>query len=103
MKLAKNYLKKNQTEAFYEEIIKGIQGYLSDKLNIPFADLTLDKALDELQKREIAEDLRVQLKEIIQECEFARFAPSQANKDLNQIYTTSIHLISEFENKIKHL
>lgn len=101
LKLAKNYLKKDQTEAFYEEIIKGLQGYLSDKLNIPFADLTLDKALEELQKREVSEDLKNQLKDVIQECEFARFAPSQANSDLNSIYTRSIHLISEFENKIK--
>ncbi len=101
MKLANDYLKKNQTEQFYEEIIKGMQGYLSDKLNIPFADLTLDKALEELEKRQLSEELRIQLKEVIQECEFARFAPSQASKDLSQIYSTSVNLISAFENKIK--
>lgn len=101
LKLAKNHLKKDQKEAFYEEIIKSLQGYLSDKLNIPFADLTLDRELGELQEREVSEELRAQLKDVVQECEFARFAPSQANKDLNQIYSTSINLISEFENKIK--
>ena len=100
MKLANDYLKKNQTELFYEEIIKGLQGYLSDKLNIPFADLTLERALEELQKREVSEELRIQLKEVVQECEFARFAPSQTATDLKQIYSTSISLISEFENKI---
>ncbi len=101
MKLANAYLKKNENEQFYEEIIKGIQGYLSDKLNIPFADFTLDKALEELEKRELPEELRTQLKDVIQECEFARFAPSKASKDLSQIYSISINLISEFENKIK--
>ena len=101
LKLANEYLKKNQNEQFYEEIIKGTQGYLSDKLNIPFSELTLDKAIEELGKREVSIELANQLKEIIQECEFARFAPSQANKDLSQIYATSISLISDFENKIK--
>lgn len=101
LKLAKNYLNKSQNEQFYEEIVKGMQGYLSDKLNIPFADLTLDKATESLREREVSDDLRLQLKDVIQECEFARFAPSQASKDLNQIYTTSVSLISEFENKIK--
>jgi len=101
LKLAKEYLKKDEKEKFHEEIIKGTQGYLSDKLNIPFSDFTLDKAIDELSKREVPLELQNELKDIIQECEFARFAPSQASKDLNQIYTTSIGLISEFENKIK--
>ena len=100
LKLANTYLKKNETEAFYEEIIKGIQGYLSDKLNIPFADLTMERAIEELRKKEISETLITQLKEVVQESEFARFAPSQVGKDIHQIYKTSISLISEFENNI---
>lgn len=101
LKLANDYLKNDKNEGFYDEIIRGVQGYLSDKLNIPQSDFTLEKALESLNERHVSEDLLKQLKEVIQECEFARFAPSQATMDLQQIYTTSVNLISEFENKIK--
>jgi hypothetical protein len=101
MKLAKTYLGKNQSEQFYEEIVKGIQGYLSDKLNIPLSELSLETAIVELQKKEVSTELLDKLKATIQECEFARYAPSQANQNLNEIYSASIKLISDFEDSIK--
>ena len=101
MKLAKDFMNKDQPEQFYEEIVKGVQGYLSDKLNIPLSEFTIDNALSELQKRELPEELLSKLKNVVQDCEFARYAPSQANQNLDDIYTTSIKLISEFENNIK--
>jgi hypothetical protein len=101
LKVANTHLKDNASESFYEEIIKGLQGYLSDKLSIPFADLNLEIALSELQKRDISEDKINQLKDIIQDCEIARYAPSQATKKMDDIYNISLELISAFESGIK--
>lgn len=103
MKLANEYLKKDNTEQFYEAISKGLQGYLSDKINIPISDFTIEKAQSELSLRQVPEDLILELKEIVQTAEFARYAPSQAPKDLKEVYSISIKLISELENKIKRI
>ncbi|MFN3940012.1 MAG: BatD family protein, partial [Chitinophagales bacterium] len=40
LKLANNYLTQNNTKAFYDETIKAVWGYLSDKFNIPQSNLS---------------------------------------------------------------
>ena len=100
MKLAKEYMSQDKTEQFYEEIVKATQGYLSDKLNIPLSEFTLDKAILELKNREVDEAVLSELKTLVQDCEFARYAPSQANQSLDSIYSTSLKLISKFEDGI---
>ncbi|MDR1437359.1 MAG: BatD family protein, partial [Candidatus Symbiothrix sp.] len=42
LKTANSYLKEDQREAFYDEILKAVWGYLSDKLSIPVSSLTKD-------------------------------------------------------------
>jgi len=101
MKLAKEYLNQNKSEQFYEEIVKGTQGYLSDKLNIQLSEFTLENAIFELRKRDVKEDILLELKKLVQDCEFARFAPSQSSQDLDNIYVSSLKLISKFEDSIK--
>ena len=101
MKLAKEYMNQDKPEKFYEEIVKGTQGYLSDKLNISLSEFTLENAVLELQKRDVKEDLLLELKKLVQECEFARYAPSQSSQDLNNIYDSSLKLIGKFEDSIK--
>jgi len=101
MKLAKDYMAKNQSESFYEEIVKGIQGYLSDKLNISLSEFTLDKAIIDLKKRGVSDAKLEQLKDVVHECEFARYAPSKDQQNLDGIYSISVKLISEFEDEIK--
>ncbi len=43
LKEASLCLKNNEIDKFYEEILKAVWGYLSDKLNIPVSELTTDK------------------------------------------------------------
>ena len=46
-------LKNEEIDRFYEEILKAIWGYLSDKLNIPVSDLTRSNAISALTERGI--------------------------------------------------
>ncbi len=101
LKQADRHLKLGESEKFYEATIKGIEGYLSDKLNLPIAEFKLETAIQELKNRQLADSEITALQQVIQECELARYAPSQALSDLNQVYSESVRLISEFENQIK--
>ena len=79
LKNAVKLMQEQNKEAFYEEILRALWGYLSDKLNIPQADLTKDNVEVELAKYGVDELLTKEFMDILNTCEFARYAPSQAS------------------------
>lgn len=103
LKKASVFLKQNDKEKFYDEILKAIWGYLSDKLLIPVADLSKDRALSELSKFNIELEIIEKLDKLIQDCEFARYFPSKEEGHMENIYLDTINIISNLDNKIKSI
>jgi len=93
-------LKNDEIDQFYDEILKAVWGYLSDKLNIPVSYLTRTNAIDALLKEGIEEDIIKSLSEILDTCEFARFAPSSSGIEAASIYEGTSHFIKSVENLI---
>lgn len=102
LKVAMRMLKEDNADRFYEELMKGLWTYLSDKLSIPVAELTKEKVSVELNQRGVADDLISNCKEVLNECEFARYAPSAGQQQRDQLYKTTVRLIGELENEIKN-
>lgn len=102
MKLAGKLLVSNQKDAFYDEVLKALWGYISDKLSIPVSKLSKDNIEEELRKYGVAEELIQEFLNALNSCEFARFAPSDANQAMDKVYTESFEVISKMENSIKH-
>ena len=102
MKLAGKLLASNQREAFYDEVLKALWGYISDKLNIPVSRLSKDNIEDELQKVGVQAELIKEFIDALDQCEFARFAPGDPNQAMDQVYKASFEVISKMENSIKH-
>ena len=50
MKNAGKLLAENKKEAFYDEVLKALWGYISDKLNIPVSKLSKDNIEEDLTK-----------------------------------------------------
>ncbi len=98
--LAKKYLQQNNDNLFYEETTKALWGYLSDKLMIPTAELSKEKAIDVLKSKNINEELIKELFETIEICEFARYAPSTVNQSKQDIYQRASKHIDELERII---
>ena len=46
---AKRYMEEQNRHAFYEEMLRALWGYMSDKFNIPVANLTKENVREELQ------------------------------------------------------
>jgi hypothetical protein len=93
-------LKNEEIDQFYDEILKALWGYLSDKLNIPVSDLTRTNAIAALQVQGIDEENIADLSRILDTCEFARFAPSSSGAEAATIYEGASQFIKSVENLI---
>jgi hypothetical protein len=98
LKEASVCLKKGETDRFFEEILKAIWGYLSDKLNIPVSELTRNNAVTALQEEGIDEEKIRNLTEILDKCEYARYAPSESGSAASDIYEGASRFIRSVEN-----
>ncbi len=97
---ASRCLKDNQLDRFHEEILKALWGYLSDKLNIPVSDMTRTRITGALVEKGIGEDVIGMLNEILDKCEYARFAPSSSGTEAASLYNGASHFIKTVENSI---
>jgi len=101
LKAAAGHLKAQQSESFYEAVLKAFWGYLSDKLSIPMAELKRETAVENLEKREVEPALIHEFLEVLDQCEFARFAPAGGNQAMQELYTKAESVISKMEKQIK--
>ena len=102
MKLAGKLLSENKKDAFYDEVLKALWGYISDKLNIPVSRLSKDNIEEKLRNHGVNEELIKEFLNALNDCEFARFAPGDENQAMVKVYSSSIEVISKMENSIKH-
>ena len=101
LKNAGRLLKGNKNQQFYEEVLKACWGYLSDKLLIPVSGLNQDNARKALLEKMVGEDSIDKMMDIIEQCEYARYAPASSAGDMDSIYGDTINIITEIEQKIR--
>ena len=101
LKLAQKLLTEGNKEAFYEEVMKATWTYLSDKLSIPVASLTKDRVEEELLRFKVDSTIIQQFINILNTCEFARFAPNTGQQEMGNLYEDTIQVISNLEDKFK--
>lgn len=98
---AKLLLTQNNAEAFYLEISRALWQYVSDKLSIDRAELSIDNVTVTLQSKKVSEELTVKIREILESCEFARFAPASSTQDeKNKIFEAAGNIIVEAEREL---
>ncbi len=101
MDAARKLLQQDQRIPFYEEVSKAIWLYLSDKLNIPLAELSRERAAIALKERNISDALWTELQLIIDECETNLYAPATGKQAMQQTYQQSVQIISKLEESFK--
>ncbi len=97
LKLAKKLMEENNYQQFYTEISAALFGYLEDKLSIPKSEFTLDRAVDELNKRKVENSIVERLSKNIEKCEFIRFAPGAGKEDMPPMYDELTNVIIDIE------
>ncbi|MDD2313606.1 MAG: BatD family protein [Proteiniphilum sp.] len=101
LKTAGKYLKEQDKEQFYNEVLRALWGYFSDKLSIPLAQLSKQNIESELSKQGISEELVGKFMHILDTCEFARYAPAESDAGMDRIYQETVETIGEMENKLR--
>jgi hypothetical protein len=101
LSIAEQHLKSNNKEQFYVEIFKALYGYIGDKLNILAADLSKENISETLKTKNVTEATIQQLITTLDNCEYARYAPSAVSGDLNSIYNSTVELITKIEHEIR--
>ena len=98
---AHNYLISNNQNSFYEEFSQALWGYISDKLNISLSQLSMDSVKEIMLSKEVSEEIVNEFVELLNNCEFARFAPGDPGKKMDELYQKGIELITKAEKLLK--
>lgn len=99
--LANGYLLKGINSAYYEELHKALLGYASDKLNIGAADLSKEGIASAFASAGAPESLISDYTALLDECEFARYAPSSSEGAMKESYDKAAEVISSLDANMK--
>ena len=98
---AGEFLKKNLYTAFYEELHKALLGFVGDKLNLPAADLSKENISERLVDGGATPEQAARFTELLDACEFARYAPSEGHEAMNAHFEGAVSAISEIDSAMK--
>ena len=101
LKVARQKMQQKDKAGFYDEVLKALWGYLSDKLSIPVSELSKDNIATKLAECQVSGDLIEECANIISECEFARYAPTLSGYADDKVYDKVATLMNRLENSIK--
>ncbi len=98
---AQQHLNRKDQNAFYLEMSQALWGYISDKFMIPRAELSFETVREALQQRQSPEELTESFINALNNCEYARFAPGEAGKKMEDLYQQGLDVITKAERTIK--
>jgi hypothetical protein len=94
---AKGLLDAADADSFYSEINRSLIDYFADRYNLPAFGLTADKIKEYAVGRQ-SDVLVEQLLDLLQQCDFGRFAPGGSEKtQMTQLWENAKNLIVELE------
>ncbi len=97
---AEKFMRENNKDAFYTEILLALQNYLSHKLNIAVADLSKENIQSILTQRKIDEPTKLKVIQAIETSEYAKYAPGAVSGDLQMVYAGTSELIVSLEQQL---
>ncbi len=97
-KAAAAFMKKHESEQFYEELARALKGYIGDKLGIAPSQLISDTIVEKLTAFGATSEDAESVVDVLNECEMARFTPSQSDSAMSDIYDRASAAIKAIEN-----
>lgn len=92
-------LRRKDTAAFYEEMLKALWGYLGDKLSMPTSELSRDNVSEKLTAAGVSAEGVGEAIALIDKCEFAKYG-SAAGSDMQEVYDEGCRFINRIEQEI---
>ena len=98
LKAAKGFMNAHDNDKFYDEMLRAIWGYLSDKLGIPASQLTRDNIAQQLDAYGASEQLTASIIDIIDECEMARYSPAKSDEQIEKLFQDASKAMNDMES-----
>jgi hypothetical protein len=101
LRVAYDFLKKDNKRMFYDEMSKAMFTYLSDKIGIPMSEFSKSSAEEKLKSLKVNE-LNIQnFMRILNKCEVALFAGQNTEGGMEADYQDSLKVITAIEDDLK--
>ena len=100
LRQAGDFLQKGLATAFYEELHRSLLGYVSDKLTMDLAEQSKENIAAALQERGVPEGLSTEFTDLLDACEFARYAPEAPHEAMNDHYQKALSVISAIDTSM---
>jgi len=97
---AEKLMQANNKDQFYTEILTAINNYLSNKLNMPLADVSKEHVRAVLNERKVDAAKVEKLMKTIETSEYAKYAPGAVSGNLKEVYDDTINLITGIEGDL---
>ena len=97
LKKAQECLNNHDSNGFYTETLTALWGYLSDKLTIPVSELSKDNIATEMEQFGFPQQHIDDTLAMLENCEFAQYAPSLDDGDMPAVYDKCAQLIDQLE------
>lgn len=97
LKAAGKLLKKQDTNAFFDETLRALMGYAGDKMGINIQDLNKDNLRQAFIQHGVDNALIDRYMDVLAQCEFARFAPGDPAATMDAVFTSATEAINQME------
>ncbi len=98
LKKAAACMKTGDRERFYDEMLVALWGYVSAKLNIPTSELNRQNVAQRLSEAGASEEVINNLVTVLDDCEFAKYAPGSGEDELKHVYDRGTQVINALED-----
>lgn len=97
---AEKSMKANDKETFFINVLAALYSYAGNKMNIPAAEMSKEKAVETFRDQKISQAAIDEYVKLMDECEFARYAPGLQSGNLNEVYNRAESIITKIEDEI---
>jgi hypothetical protein len=98
--VAEKQIAQKKKDEFYAEVLTAMNNYLGHKLGIPASDLSRSAIESALAEKNTSADLRIKLLSLLDNCEYARYAPGAVSGDLKSAFEDAVSLIASLEDDL---
>lgn len=98
LKKAAACMKTGDREKFYDEMLVALWGYVGAKLNIPTSELNRQNVAQRLTGAGASVEVVDRFVGVLDECEFAKYAPGSGDDELKTVYQRGVDVINALED-----
>lgn len=98
LKKAAACMKNSDRERFYDEMLIALWGYVGAKLNIPTSELNRQNVAQQLSEAGASEEIVNRFVSVLDDCEFAKYAPGSGRDELKTVYDRGAEVINALED-----